>query len=33
VLVGWRQATTSAALAFVDELCRADTVVLDSSRD
>jgi DNA-binding PadR family transcriptional regulator len=27
VLVGWRQATTSAALAFVDELCRADAAV------
>ena len=31
VLIGWRQATTSAALAFVDDLSRADTVVLDSS--
>jgi DNA-binding PadR family transcriptional regulator len=33
VLIGWRQATTSAALAFVDDLSRADAVVLDSSHD
>src|ERR1700754_1556213 len=30
VLVGWRQATTSAALAFVGELRRADAVVMSS---
>jgi DNA-binding PadR family transcriptional regulator len=31
VLVGWRQATTSAALAFVDDLSRMETVLLSSS--
>jgi DNA-binding PadR family transcriptional regulator len=32
-LVAWRQATTSAALAFVADLSRADAVVLSTSPD
>jgi DNA-binding PadR family transcriptional regulator len=33
VLIGWRQATTTAALTFVEDLSRTDAVVLSSSPD